>query len=825
MFYRLGTTTYRYRWAIIVLWLALAPMGLIFAPRAPEVLHAGGFTNPRSQGSQAIRLLHEELGASLSNVTVVFHSPTIPVRDPRFASEMQRVLTPLTDHPAVQRVHTWRSTGNDRFISPDGHTTYALVGLALDTAHAQRALADLKRALSLVEGSRPAELQVMVTGGPAAYADIELVSHRDLARAEAISLPLAAVALVVVFGGLAAAGVPALIGGISVVLTLALIYFLGQVTEVSIFAQNIATMLGLGISIDYALFIVSRFREELRHQVRATRNELRGTWYEGEGGNSFLIPHTSYLVVERAVGRTMATAGRAVFFSGLTVLLGLLGLMTFDYMMLRSIGLAGGLVVILAVAASLTLLPALLSVLGPRVNALSVRLPRWRDWGRPASPKPKVLSPRSKVRLWFRLVPSAFRVPPSAVRLLPARGNTRGTRASEGDGFWVAVASAVARRPLLVFVVTLFVLVGLGLPFLRVKLGAPDVTVLPKDVESRRGFDLLREKFGAGEIAPILIVLEAEDQILTGEHVGALYDYTRALERLPGVVRVESIVNVDPTIGKGQYQLLYSDPARIQDPVARESLRLLAAGRVTLVTVVTGYAPVAGEAQGLVRRLREIAPGPGLRSYVGGAAAELMDVVADLYGQFPRALLFIVISTYTALALQFRSLVLPAKAVLMDALSILASYGALVLLFQDGHLSGLLRFTSEGFVDATVPIVMFCVLFGLSMDYEVFMLSRVKEEYDRRGDNAAAVASGLARTGRIITSAAVIIVAVSGSFALADIIVIKALGIGMALAILLDATVVRVLLVPATMHLLGPWNWWAPNSPLSRSGGAGERSG
>lgn len=743
VFYRLGLSAARYRWAIVAFWLALVPLGLVFAPKARDVLQPGGFTNPRSQGAQAVRLLHEELGASLSTLTVAFHSPALQVRDPRYTVEMDRVLDPLRAHPAVQRIHTWVSTENDRVIAPDGLTTYALVGLDLDMARAQRVLPELKALIP------PSDLEVLLTGGPAAYADIELVSHRDLARAETISLPLAAAALVMVFGGLVAAGVPVLVGGISVLLTLSLVYFLGQVTEVSIFAQNIATMLGLGISIDYALFVVSRFREELGRNPLSPGERVKVRARDG---------------VDQAVALTMATAGRAVFFSGVTVLLGLLGLMTFDYMMLRSIGLAGALVVAVALAASLTLLPAVLSLLGPRVNALA--LPG-----------------------------------PGSAGILPARGG----------GFWVALASSVAKRPLPVFLAVLCLLLLLGLPFLRARLGAPDVTVLPKDVESRRGFDLLREKFGAGEVAPAFVVVEAGGPILTREHVGALYDYTRAIERLPGVVRVESIVNLGPAIGKAQYQLLYADPARIQDPTARQALGLLAGGRVALVTVVTEYAPVASEAHELVRRMRDLSPGPGLRSYAGGAAAELMDVVADLYGQFPRALLFIVVTTYVALALQFRSVVLPAKAVLMDGLSILASYGALVLIFQDGHLSRLLGFTPEGVVDATVPIVMFCVLFGLSMDYEVFMLSRIREEYDRLGDNAAAVASGLEQTGRIITSAALIIVAVSGSFALAGIIVIKALGIGMAIAIFLDATVVRALLVPATMHLLGRWNWWAPS--------------
>lgn len=242
----------------------------------------------------------------------------------------------------------------------------------------------------------------------------------------------------------------------------------------------------------------------------------------------------------------------------------------------------------------------------------------------------------------------------------------------------------------------------------------------------------------------------------------------------------------------------------------QRAIARLGGGRVALISVVTNLNPVTPEAQALVRYIRSLPPGGGLTSYVGGAAAELMDVVSDLYTSFPRALVLIVLTTYLALTVLFRSVVLPAKAILMDMLSILASYGALVVIFQEGAFHDMLGFAPEGYVDATVPIVMFCVLFGLSMDYEVFMLTRIKESYDTFKDNAAAVSHGLEHTGRIVTSAALIIVIVAGSFSFADILVIKALGIGIAIAILLDATLVRGLLVPATMHLLGKWNWWSP---------------
>ncbi|MEK7215207.1 MAG: MMPL family transporter, partial [Chloroflexota bacterium] len=261
------------------------------------------------------------------------------------------------------------------------------------------------------------------------------------------------------------------------------------------------------------------------------------------------------------------------------------------------------------------------------------------------------------------------------------------------------------RRPLLVFLSVLLFLGVLGAPFLRVRLGAPDVTILPPDVESRRGFDLLRSAFGAGRIAPMLVVVEAPDNILSRGHVGALFDFTRGLQQLPGVANVESIVNLDAGMTKEQYQFLYANPEAVTDPEVRAGLGLLAKGRAALVSVATGYNPSSEEAKALVRAVRQVPVGGDLRSYTGGAAAELMDVVDDLYTVFPRALLLIVVTTYLALLIQFRTPVLPAKAVLMDGLSILASYGALVIIFQDGHLSSLLGFRPEGVVDTTVPIV------------------------------------------------------------------------------------------------------------------------
>lgn len=570
---------------------------------------------------------------------------------------------------------------------------------------------------------------MLVTGGPVFFAEVERLSHEDLQRAEIVAFPFAAVALLVVFGTLLAAGLPIALGGATVVGILAAIALIGRATDLSIFVMNVATMLGLGLGVDYSLFMTSRFREELRH-----------------GG------------VEEAVAATVATAGKAVFFSGLSVFIGLAALATFEFMLLRSLGLIGMAGIALCVAAALTLLPALLGVLGHHVM---------------------------------------------------------GSRWSTGR-FWERSAGWVMRHPVAVFVPTLLFLVALGTPFLHVRFSAPDANILPPRLESRQALDLLRSEFGESETAPILVAVRMPGSVFRPENVSRLYDLTHSLARDPRVTGVQSIVDLDPRITKAQYQLIYSDPSRISDPYGRELARILAGDSVALVKLSSKESPVSESSKQLVRDIRGMKLPDGMSILVDGTSAEVIDVVDVLYADAPRALAIVVVGIYAILFLLLRSVLLPAKAIVMNTLSILASYGALVFIFQDGHFQSLLRFRSEGTVEASMPIILFCILFGLSMDYEVFLLSRIKEEYDRTGDNAASVAKGLEKSGKIITSAAIIVVVVGAAFSMADIVIIKALGLGIALAVFLDATVVRTLLVPATMRLLGKWNWWAPSFILRR---------
>jgi RND superfamily putative drug exporter len=531
--------------------------------------------------------------------------------------------------------------------------------------------------------------------------------------------------------------VPGVVGGTAVALTLALMVVLGKFFELSIFSLNLATMLGLGLGIDYSLFVVSRFREELAR---------------GES-------------IERAVAWSVATAGRAVLFSGATVMIGLLALLTFDITALRGMGVAGALVVAISVLAALTLLPALLGILGQRVDAFGI-------------------GP----------LKNAASRPPT------------------GNGFWARLAHSVMARPIAVLVPLLILLIGLGLPFLRVEFGAPDASILPTDVQSRRGFDLLQAHWGAGELSPVLLVFQTTDgsSPLRPDHVQDLANYMRRVQADASVQRVESVVSIDPRITPQQYALMFADPNHISDGYVQLAAQATVRQDTLLASATSRYGQTDDRSKELVRAIRATPPPPGFRLLVGGGTAGVIDYADRLYQQFPRAAIVIVLAIYLVLLRTFGSVVLPLKAVVMNALSILASYGALVVIFQDGAFSGLLHFQPLGYVEASLPIIMFCVLFGLSMDYEVFLLSRVQEAHLDGADNASSVARGLERSGRIITSAAAIVVLVSFSFVAADIVLIKALGLGTAIAVLLDASLVRALLVPATMRLLGEWNWWAP---------------
>ena len=590
-------------------------------------------------------------------------------------------------------------------MAQDRTKTFAIVGLAQDTDEAAE---DFPRLRSLISSE---ELEINVTGQPASNSQVQEKASSDLKRAELLAFPIVAILLVLVLGGLVAASLPLGMGFLSIVAALLGLRILTEVTDVSIFALNITILLGLGLSIDYSFLIVNRFREELK-----TKD------------------------VPEALIATMSTAGKAVAFSGVAVAVSLLGLLFFPMNFLQSMGLGGTMVTALAAIGALTVLPAILAILGPKVNALRIL------------PQPK---------------------------------------AQEGAGFWYRLSTSVMRRPILVMVPVLVVLLLLASPVLDLRLGNPDPSLLPSGNEVRTASEQLENDFTSGESSPINVVVRARSDILQPENLLALDHLTQEIQGIPDVARVDGLANASP---------------EAFDVVASR----FASGNFTRLSVIAGLERNSEEAQDVVNAIRDIDPANGLEILVGGETAQLVDTKDSLFASIPWALLFVFGVTFALLFLMFGSVVLPLKAVAMNALSIGATFGVLVWIFQDGNLTGLLSFEPSGFLIIQLPVLLFGIVFGLSMDYEVFLLSRVKEEYDRTGDNAQAVAKGLQHTGRIITSAALLFIVVTGAFATADIIIIKSLGVGMAIAVALDATVVRALLVPATMRLMGRYNWWAP---------------
>ena len=711
----------RWRWPIVAAWLLAASLSLLALPQVGSILRAGGFFAEGIEAEEAFERYEQDFGAVGSPIQIAFHHDEWRATDPAFAAEAERVLAPLAALPDVMRVSTYQD--NPTQIAPGGHTAYATLFFDLHPDVAHRIVPELRERLV------PGDLDVHIAGSPVYYSDIQTLSEADLQRAETVGLPFALIVLVLVFGSVVAAGIPVLAGGASVVVGLALLWLFGQQVGFSIFALNVVTLVGLGLGADYSLILVSRFREELA------------------AGRS----------TEDAVPRTVATAGKAVVFSGAAVLTGLASLMVFEFMMLRSIGAGGALVVLIAVAAATTFVPALLAVLGPRVN-------KWRVW-RP--------------------------------RVGPRNG-------------WARLARAVMRRPLPIFLSVSAFLVVLGLPFLHVRLNAPDARVLTPDSPSRLAYEFLRDEFGEGHQTPLFLVSRFPEGALAPEAVAAQHALTRALEADPRVARVGGITAIDPRITLEQYQLLYRYAPGIGDPWARALAETFTRENAAFMLVEPSVPSTSPEAEGLVEAIRAYRDANGLDLLVGGGAAGLKDFVDRLYTDFPKAVLLILGITYVVLAILFRSVVLPLKAVLLNVLSLLASFGALVLVFQDGWLSNVLRFEPLGYIDSLLPIVLFAMLFGLSMDYEVFLLSRVKEAHDEGRSNTESVAIGMERSGRVVTSAALVVIAVCLAFVTADIVLIKALGLGAAIAVFVDAAIVRALLVPATMHLLGRWNWWAP---------------
>jgi uncharacterized membrane protein YdfJ with MMPL/SSD domain len=720
MFESWGRGLYRTRRVVLGIAVLFAVVAGAWGSGVFRALISGNtFTPPDSQSQREANLAASVFGRNEADVVVLYRSADMTVADPGYRRAVTSALASL---PAadVAKAATYWSTGRPAMVSADRHATYAVLQLSGATdSDRQDSYKAIKNDLS---ASRTPGITAQVGGTVPTEVAITGEVTASIARAEIISLPVLLILLVVIFGSVVAASLPVMIGGLAILGSFAVLRLLTLTTQVAVYSVNITTILGLGLGIDYGLFIVTRFREELRRQP----------------------------TVEDAVARTVATAGRTVLVSGVTVAAALTSLMLFPEVFLRSMGYGGVATVAVDVIAAVTVLPALLAVLGHRVNALRVR----KGVGASA---------------------------------LAAAGTAGAVPADAASGGWYRLARSVMRRPAVYAAVIVAVLLTLGAPFLKISWGGFDARALPAGNVVRQVTDQLNTEFPANSTAPI-------EAIVTGTAGRAgMAGYISRIDAIPGVTGTQITGDNSKSSGAGE------------DTGSRA------------VRLDIGYRPQPDSVQArqIVARIRALPPTPGTGVLVGGTTAGLVDELSSLGSTLPSMALLTGVATFVLLFLAFGSVVLPIKAIVMNVLSLSATFGVIVWVFQWGHLSGLLGFTPTGTIDPTMPILLLAIIFGLSMDYEVFLLSRVRELYDQTGDNTAAIAGGLQRTGGLITSLAFLLVIVVGLFSASGVTFLKLLGVGMIVALVVDASVVRVLLVPATMRLLGRANWWAPG-PLGR---------
>ncbi len=710
MLSRLAPVLVRRRRLVLVLAFVLLAAAAVFGGGVAKSLTGGGFDDPSAESSQAKRTLATTFHQGEPNLVFVATARSGSVDGAGEVAAGRALTAQLATTPGVVQAASYWSLGQPAPLkSTAGEKALILVRVAGDDDTAtDRAVAIADQ---LTHAGGPLEL---AAGGQTIvnHAVSSTIEH-DLRRAESIALPITLVLLVVVFGSVVAALLPLAVGILAIIGTFAVLQLLTLFTPVSIFSLNLTTALGLGLAIDYSLFVVSRFREELAngHASRA------------------------------AVVRTVRTAGRTVLFSAGTVAVSLAAMLVFPLTFFRSFAYAGIAVSLLAAAGAVIVLPALLAVLGPRVD---------------------------KLRVFHR-------------RGVP----------EVGQGVWHRMATFVMRRPVPVATAVIVVLLVLGSPFLRIRFGLPDDRVLSPGSPARAVQDSLRHDFSSREASGLEVVASG----LGTARDADISSYAASLSALGGVGRVDALTG--SYIGGRQVA-----------PASAASARF-AAPQATWLNVVPTVEPVSPAGERLVRAVRAV-PAPFADVKVGGVSAQLVDSKATLFSRLPLAVAIIAITTFVVLFLLFGSLLVPVMAVILNLLSLTATFGAMVWIFQEGHLSGTLGFTPTGTIAVIMPILMFCISFGLSMDYEVFLLSRIKEEHDHGADTTTSVARGLERTGRIVTAAAVLIAVVFVAFATSGVSFIKLFGIGLTLAVLVDAFLIRATLVPAFMKLAGDANWWAP---------------
>ena len=766
LFFKLGLFTYDYRKPVVVIGL-LACVGMAsLAAMGPDWAESWGEGDLESveAGNLAEDAFFGE-DEDVQGFTFLVHHDSLDDSSQEWQEAVKEALSDfekMSDDVSIN--YSWEMTGEEReefvYEDEDGFWAKNRVTISLDRKEAKALYADNYESIEI-----DSDFESWRTGAVAIDVTFDTRIQDDLIKAELVSGPLTLIILGIVFGTILAALLPLGIAFLTVLSAMGITIWLSNTTDVTQYALNIITLIGIGVSVDYSLFIVNRFREEL--------NRGRD--------------------IRTSTAMTVATAGKAVFFSGVTVAIGLMGMLFFENTGLPSLGIGGTLAVSVAMIFSIVVLPAFLSIVGRGMDREHITL----FW---------IPFTSIKIGKIPNKIPFAF-----------------STENDDGKGMWAKIANFVMERPWAVLIPTLIILLGAGLPFLQADFSIASRDALPPDDETRVGFEHMDEKWPESAVNSAMIVLDfdGEDPLLE--------DNIRAMYRWMDSQIKDSRVNnsfgyaMHPVIGLTEdavveFWLTPADNLTLEQITTREYMKQQFISDNVTYLIFSLEGPITGEdSRNFVADVRsdkselldELTVGDDSRLLVAGFAAYSLDILDAIKDKLPIAIAFIFISTMVLIYIQVRSIIIPIKAIVMNILSISASFGMLVFVFQWGYGADLLNFTPQP-IETTNPVIMFCIVFGLSMDYEVLMLSRIHEEWEATGDNKQAVANGLQKTGRLITGAAAIMVVVFLAFGLSSVVILKQIGLGLALAIFIDATIVRALVVPSTMRLMGKWNWWTP---------------
>ena len=741
VFVRLGSAMTRYHHLVVAVWVVILVGSALLAPRFQSAVTGPPLDVLGSDSYRAQSILDSRFEQPFAEQDlIVFESENLVASDTAFQAVIGAALDRVQELPGVVSVISPFDPRAEGLISEEGDIATAVIGLSGSNADRQSLAPRLTQA---AEAAATDEVRVYVTGRSPLIAELVAQQQEDLSRAERLGLPLALLILLIASGAVVAAGLPLLLAMVGVTVTFGMLGAASTFTEFNLFVPNIATMIGLGVGIDYALFIVNRFREEL----------ARGA----EPGP--------------AVTTATATAGRTVFFSALTVLLSLAGLLLVNARIFRELALGAMTAVAVMALGALTLVPALLAWLGPRVNAL--RLP----------------------------------------------GRSQQSVSFGGDRFWGRWARMIMRQPGMWAALAVVILLVLAAPVTRLNLALDTGTSDGGQQSAGLGREILEREFNEGRISPLQVVYVSHDGPLDGADLDAIARLSELIANDYAAVEVTSVTTLlDRFVGDHSIETLElaaSFPRVVE--AASDLLNVGSGGDVAVIRAVPRWSPDSPGPLQLVTRVRDTMAPNVLESQrvdaevvVGGLSAQIVDITAESLRKLPVVVGLVVVLSFVLLAIVFRSIAIPIKAILMNVLGIAAAYGLLVVVFQEGAGSRLFDFRTTGTTQVYLPLLTFAVLFGLSMDYEVFLLGRIKEEWDKTGNNQTAVERGLQRTGAVITAAAAIMVTVFAAFTFARLTEVKTLGFSLAAAVLIDATLIRIILVPAAMQLLGRWNWWFP---------------